>query len=69
MFVATGEAVQTGQVIRGTCVNVKFDSNVNRILEVILKEGIEHHYSMIYEDIKDELIQFCDLMGIKIVTA
>ncbi len=69
MFVTTGEAVQTGQVIRGTCVNVKLDSNVNKILEIILKEGIEQHYSMVYEDIKDELIQFCDLMGIKIVTA
>jgi len=56
-------------VIRGTCVNVKLDSNVNKILEIILKEGIEHHYSMIYEDIRDELIQFCDLMEIKIVTA
>jgi len=67
MLIAKGEAVETDLVMRGTCVNVRFDSKVSDILAAILDNGFPHHYSLAYGDISDELRDLGKFWGIEVV--
>lgn len=64
MLIASGTALETDKFIRGNPLNIKFDSSVKDLIDTIMKEGFEHHYSVIHADIKDELCSFCEFMNI-----
>lgn len=55
LFFAGGEAVDPGPILRGNPAGIRFDTPVRRVLEIILDEGMEHHYAMIHGDIRAEL--------------
>jgi len=68
MLIFSGEALDTPKFIRGNPVRVKFDSPVRRIVDSIMKNGFEHHYSAVYADIKEPLLEFCRCNGIETVS-
>lgn len=65
MLIAAGTALDTDKFIRGNPLRIKFDGCVKKLIDTIIKEGFEHHYSVIYADIMDELLGFCEQMNIK----
>ncbi len=65
MLIAAGNALDTDKFIRGNPLNIRFDGSVEKLIGTIINEGLEHHYSIVYGDIKDELIAFCKEMKIE----
>lgn len=65
MLIATGTALDTDKFIRGNPLRIKFDDNMKTLIDTIIKEGFEHHYSVIHADIKNELLALCELCKIK----
>lgn len=64
LFVATGEAVETEQLLKGNPLSIKFDQDMKEMIGSIIEDGIEHHYVMVYGDITDELKLFAKLLDI-----
>jgi len=46
---------------------LKFDRPAQKILDVILKEGLEHHISLTYKDHTQELLLFAELLDIPVL--
>lgn len=68
MFVARGKAVPTEQNIRGSVATVKVEPSPAAFIDKMLREGVEHHPVMVYGDWIRELVQFCELSGIELLT-
>lgn len=64
MLIAPGTALDTDQFIRGNPLRIKFDGDMKTLIDTIMKEGFEHHYSVIHADLRDELLEFCELYHI-----
>jgi len=47
---------------------VKTDVFVERLLKAIVENGAEHHHVIVYGDHKDDLVEVCGLLNIKIIT-
>ncbi len=69
MFVAGGEALKTEQIIRGNPLRIRLDTDVSEFLGKVTSQGIEHHYLLAYGDLRKELAEFCDQLGIELITA
>ena len=69
MLIASGES--TGETIpmKGTSMKVVFDQDSSDLLDVIINKGFPHHFSIVYGDFKEDLIDLCDLLEIESVEA
>ena len=67
MLIIHGEALDTPPFMRGNPLEIRFDSPVETVIDVIMKRGFEHHYAAIHADVTGELRQFCEWNGIEIV--
>lgn len=68
MCIVSGEAVRTEMVFAGNPVRVKILISVNEFLEIVAQKGFGHHWMIGYGDVKEELQNFCELIGLKYVT-
>lgn len=64
LLIVTGEAVQTGMQLRGSNMLVRTDLPVRQVVEQIIERGIEHHYALIYSDLKADLLELCSWTGL-----
>jgi L-fucose isomerase-like protein len=64
MFIARGEALDDREHYWGTSVEVRFQRPVGELLDTIITEGFEFHFSIVWEDIRAELEELCALLGI-----
>lgn len=67
LFLMRGEAVPTTRNTRGVMVNVKVEKPVREIIQHVFDEGIAHHYSLVWEDVADEMAEVARLLGIEVV--
>jgi L-fucose isomerase-like protein len=67
LFLLRGEAINADMYTPGTMVNVKTEQPVRDIIEGIIEKGVPHHYSIVWEDIADEMIAVAKLLGIEIL--
>ncbi|MBY2476715.1 hypothetical protein KWV16_07450 [Clostridioides difficile] len=65
MFIALGESVKEDRQLLANQADIKFDSDSYKVLDTIMEHGIEHHYAIVFEDIKEDLIEVCKWMNIK----
>ena len=65
MLIATGDAIDTDLFVRGNPLKVKFDVGNKKLRDVAINQGFEHHYSMVYGDITEELLDYCRIMDIE----
>ena len=65
MLIAPGTALDTDKFIRGNPLRIKFDGSVKTLIDTVMKQGFEHHYSVVHADIREELLAFCELMDIE----
>ena len=69
LFIATGEAVPTTRNTKGIMTNVKIRTPVREFIELLFKEGIPHHYSLVWNDAADQMKMVACLLGIEIIEA
>lgn len=67
LFVASGEALKTEQLLKGNPLQIKFNDDMEEMLKTIIEKGIEHHYVMVYGDISEELKLFAKFTDIEII--
>ena len=67
LFLAKGEAVETEKSTKGVMCEVVIEGNAMDMVYQICEEGIPHHYSIIWQDIYDEMIEFCNILDIEII--
>lgn len=65
LFNLKGHSVEVDRELMGTQTDIVFDKNIDEILDTIVEEGIEHHYSIIHDDLTDTLIEWCKWSNIK----
>ncbi|MDD3886411.1 MAG: hypothetical protein PHI35_06045 [Victivallaceae bacterium] len=65
MLIATGEGLNTDLFVRGNPLKIKFDAGCDKLREVVIDQGWEHHYALSYGDILPELIDLCRILDIE----
>lgn len=68
MFIATGEALRTKQIVRGNPLEVRLDSKVDDFLKTITSTGVEHHMLMVHGDWSDILTEMCEIADFEKIT-
>lgn len=66
LFLLRGEAVPTARCTRGSMVNVKVDTPVLELVNRIAECGMSHHWSVVWQDVADEMIQVAKLLDIPV---
>ncbi|OUM94204.1 MAG: hypothetical protein A9Z00_00870 [Thermobacillus sp. ZCTH02-B1] len=67
MLIMKGEVLDRPQAFFGTSGEVRLSGNVSEIVHALMKEGFEPHYSLVYADIAEELMELCGQLGIEAV--
>lgn len=63
-----GRVLPSSKSFSGTSGVVKFDTPAKEFLDIIMKNGLEHHVSVTYGDYFDELLVLADLLGLPVIT-
>jgi len=66
LFVVKGEAVPTKYALKGAMVNVRLDMPVRDFIYKIIEKGIPHHYSVVWDDVADDMIRIAKVLGIEV---
>ncbi|MGE5675722.1 MAG: hypothetical protein ACM3XM_17875, partial [Mycobacterium leprae] len=67
LLVTGAEALPSTMLVRGAVVQVRFDAPSSSLLDTILLGGWEHHVSMCYGDVQEELAEVARQLGIELV--
>lgn len=67
LFLLRGEAVPTQRCTRGAMVNVHIRTPVLTLIRNIANEGMSHHWSLVWQDVADEMVKLAQLLGIRVV--
>lgn len=67
LFIMKGEAVDTDRHTKGVMAVVKINTPVKQAVDKIIEEGIPHHYSVVWDDVRDEMIEIAKLLNIEII--
>ncbi len=67
LVIGRGEMLARPLSFSGTSGVCRFDSPVPQVLDVIMKEGLEHHLSITYGDHYDSLIAVADMLNLPVV--
>jgi L-fucose isomerase-like protein len=68
MFIASGEAIRTKQIVRGNPLEVRLDSKVDDFLKTVTSRGIEHHMLIVHGNWTEILSEMCDIAGFESIT-
>jgi L-fucose isomerase-like protein len=63
-----GEAVDGPNTFTGTSVEVRMQPPVRELLDAMLYAGFEHHYALVWQDVRRELMELSRLLSIPCVT-
>jgi len=66
LLIATGEGVDTELFVRGNPLKVKFDAGCDALRKELLNNGWEHHFSMGYGDMTEELLALARALNIEV---
>ena len=67
LVVGGGEVIKAPISFSGTSGVVRFDAPVDAVLEVVMSEGLEHHYGLVYGDVRDELGALAALLAVPVI--
>lgn len=65
MLIATGEGLDTDLFVRGNPLKIKFDAGCDKLREVVINQGWEHHYALAYGDLVPELLDLCRILNVE----
>jgi L-fucose isomerase-like protein len=67
LVVGGGEMLREPLAFSGTAGVIRFDTPVPQVLDTIMTEGLEHHYGLVYGDVRAALFATARSLGIKVV--
>lgn len=67
LFFAGGHAVDKGKSLRGNPLSIRFDSPVRKLVDVIIRKGMEHHYAVVHADVRPKLRLLARWLGIECI--
>lgn len=67
MFLAAGESVEMKKQLCGTYTKVKFEQNINALLNTVTETGVAHHLAMLYGEYRDVLRLAAKMMNYEII--
>lgn len=67
LLIATGDGLDTDMFVRGNPLKVRFDAGCDALRNEILRNGWEHHFSMAYGDLTEELCALAAAWNIEAV--
>ena len=67
LFILKGVAEETERFTKGSMVNIKIEKPVYEVIMRSIDLGLPHHYSIVWDDIYDDLIMFAGLAGIEVL--
>jgi L-fucose isomerase-like protein len=67
MFLQNGKGMEMDKLLKGTYVKVRFDNNINNVLDKVVNNGIAHHVSLVYGDFSRPLKLFAKIKNWEII--
>ncbi len=67
LVIGAAEMISAPLAFSGTAGVARFDRPVAEILDTVLGEGLEHHYGIVYGDVRDELAAVAALLSMPII--
>ena len=67
LFLIRGTAIDTNPYTPGCMINVKVDTPVKEILYGMIEQGVPHHYSIVWDDVADEMAELAKVLGLEII--
>jgi hypothetical protein len=67
LVIGGGTALDTDRHLRGTSAVVRFDHPVTEVVDRVLGDGLDHHVSIVYGDVRDELEGIAAEWGIGVI--
>ena len=67
LAVGGGEMVQAPRSFGGTNGVIRFDCPATTLLERVMRAGLEHHFSIVYGDMQEELRLFARMVGLEVL--
>ena len=67
LVVGGGEVLRAPVSFSGTSGVVRFDARVDDVLATVMGHGLEHHYGLVYGDVREELRAVATLLRIPVV--
>lgn len=67
LVVGSGEMIEAPLAFSGTAGTIRFDTPLDVVTDIIMTEGLEHHYGIVYGDHVAELHAVADELGLEVV--
>jgi len=67
LVLARGEMLASPKPFSGTSGTLRLSGPVRNFLDILMKEGLEHHVSLVYGDYWQELQVFAQLVGLPVL--
>lgn len=67
LFLIGGTAVHTDMYTPGCMVNVAVEPPVRSVIDAIMREGVAHHYSVVWEDVVDDMAAVARILGVEVI--
>jgi L-fucose isomerase-like protein len=67
LVIGSGKVMHAPKSFSGTSGLIQFDSPATKILNTIIREGLEHHISLTYGDHMPSLLAFADLLDLPVL--
>jgi L-fucose isomerase-like protein len=68
LVLGKGEMLAEPKPFNGTAGTLKLDCSAREFLDLLMREGLEHHISLVYGDYLAELHAFANLLGLPVLT-
>ncbi len=67
ILIIRGDAIPTDMYTPGSMINVVTKTPVKDIMYGIIENGVPHHYSVVWEDVSDVLVEFANILGLEVI--
>ncbi len=67
LFLVKGEAIPTQYVTKGVMVKVILEKPVYQVIHRIAEEGVPHHYSLVWDDVVEEMKKLASVLGVEVI--
>jgi len=67
LVIGGAEMVSAPLAFSGTAGVARFDQPVTEILDTVMGEGLEHHYGIVYGDVREQLAAVAALLGMPVI--
>jgi L-fucose isomerase-like protein len=67
LVIGRGEVLDTDTALHGTSAVVRFDHPVGEVLDRVIGDGLDHHLSMAYGHLTDELEALAAAWGVGVI--